>query len=424
VPRLLPIAAVALVMRATAAFAGEPEVTVRAAPSFVLAEGLEGLAQGACVPGAIGEDLLIEATERALHDAALDPQIAIVLASGPLNCGSLFYLPLANDVRGIGYRHEDGREVFDDTPDSRLEGVAFLNDWPYWRERPDEFGTAFLHEVGHRWGARVHAEIDGVDSDELLGRQRKHWSYFAETHGSPLEGNRFRDLGEERFEASTPLGTSAFSQLDLYLMGLVSPEDVEPFGLLRADAMALRDCKDVLLSEVSPPQFCEPLAFSAERIEVSIDDILAVEGPREPSHEDAPRSVDVVVLVLSSNDDEPMLRADCAALSTAIDEQIAAFEIATGERMRLINLARSEAVSCEGWPVEAEMPAPAARETAKGCAVAQRACSGRAAPLALLALACLLWSRRRRRTRRAVALMCRLTWTAARRDRSSAPQRR
>ncbi len=333
-----------------------PDLALRQAPSFVLAEGVGGAAEAACLPGGFGEDLLAEGVQQVLAAAELDPQIAIVLTSSPLSCGSLFYLPLANDVRGIGYQHEDAREVFDDSADSTLEGIAFLNDWPYWRERPDEFETALLHEVGHRWGARVHAEIDGIDSDELLGRQRKHWSYFAETAGSPLEGNRFEHLGDERYQASTPLGTSAFSQLDLYLMGLVPPEDVAPFGLLRADAMTLRDCKDALLSEVSPPQFCEPLDFTAERIEVAIEDIIAVEGPREPVADMSVQVVDVAVIVLSSDRDVPMLREDCTALSESLDEHIDAFELATGGRMRLASLTRSSDARCASWPVMGTPP--------------------------------------------------------------------
>jgi hypothetical protein len=336
-----------------------PEITLREAPSFLLAEGVEGPANAACLPGALGEDLLAEAVQQVLAEAGLDPRIAIVLTSARLTCGALFYLPIANDVRGIGYQHDVGREVFDDSPDSALEGIAFLNDWPYWRERPEEFATAFLHEVGHRWGARVHARIEGEDSDELLGRQLKHWAYFVDTAGSPLEGNRFRALGGDRYEASTPLGTGAFSPLDLYLMGVLPAADVAPFGLLRAGALALRDCKDLALNAASPPQFCEPLELIGERIEVSLDDILAVEGPRDPAPTETPRELDVAVVVLSSNAEAPLQARDCNELSTALDEHLDAFARATGARIALKNLTGANDASCTEWhasPVTAPPP--------------------------------------------------------------------
>lgn len=389
--RLTPIAAALLLLDAAAAFADDaPAPALRQAPSFVLAEGLEPLASAACLPGAFGEDTLTDAVEQALREAELDPQIAIVLTSGPLSCGSLFYLPIANDARGLGYQHEDAREVFDDSPDSRLEGVAFLNDWPYWRQRRAEFETAFLHEVGHRWGARVHAQIDGADSDELLGRERKHWSYFTETGGSPLEGNRFASLGDERYEASTPLGTGTFSQLDLYLMGVLPAAEVEPFFVLRADVMEARDCKDLSLNEASPPQFCAPLELTAERIEVSIDDVIAIEGERAPAPVETPREIDVAVLVLSSNAEQPLQTRDCEDLSGAIDMNLAAFEAATGGRMRLENLARSTDASCAGW----DPPPP--DETASCTAVQSRARHTSLWPFAFVLLLLRVWSRRPR----------------------------
>jgi len=374
-----------------------PEIELRSAPSFVLAHGVEGQAQAACLPGAIGEDLLAETVQQVLAVAELDPQIAIVLTSAPLNCGSLFYLPIANDVRGIGYQHDVGREVFDDSPDSALEGIAFLNDWPYWRDRPEEFATAFLHEVGHRWGARVHAQIDGDDSNELLGRQRKHWSYFVDTAGSPLEGNRFRPLGGDRYEASTPLGTGAFSQLDLYLMGVLPAAEVSPFALLRADVMALRDCKALALNPASPPQFCEPLELTGERIDVSLDDIIAIEGPRDPAPDETMRELEVAVLVLSSDADQPLQTLDCTELSAAIDEHIAAFSDATRGRIRLKSLTRATAATCAGW----DTPTPAPR--ASTCSASELgARHHHAAPTGLALLAALALRRRARTAPRQV----------------------
>src|SRR3569833_3160005 len=116
--------------------------------------GAGAQANQVCPPGHAGADQLAHSRSAMLPALGLVPRLVVVLATQPLICGDLFYLPLANDVRGIGYQHEPSGELFDQTPDSRLEGMAFLNDFPYWQAHPAEFQNAFDHEVGHRWGAR------------------------------------------------------------------------------------------------------------------------------------------------------------------------------------------------------------------------------------------------------------------------------
>ena len=56
---------------------------------------------------------------------------------------------------GYGYFYDD--ELFDLSPGSALEGIAFLNDMTYWESNDEELTRSFLHELGHRWGARVQS---------------------------------------------------------------------------------------------------------------------------------------------------------------------------------------------------------------------------------------------------------------------------
>jgi len=333
-------------------------------PGFLFVPDAGALANQVCAPGLDGPRQLALGLSALLPSLGLDPQLVVVLATQPLLCGDIFYQPLANDVRGIGYQHQPMGELFDDTPDTRLQGMAFLNDFPYWQAHPAEFRNDFDHEVGHRWGARVHALIDGVDSSELLGRQLEHWSYFLNSGGSPLEGNVWTDLGGGQYQADTPLGPGTFSDLDLYAMGVLPAEQVRPQQLLRpAAAATVPDCLGLTLDATSPPQSCGPYQTGGTALAVGIKDVIAVEGERDPPAVALPATVDVVVIVLQTGT-QAFAGASCEAVRDAVPARIADFATATGGRLLLNNLVTG------GSDCAAFTGAPPANGFTGGCAVA------------------------------------------------------
>jgi hypothetical protein len=344
------IVAFGLVARVFCPAASHAEVLVRAAPSFLLFEQAGGVAAAACAPPSLADELLSSFVQRQLLEAELDPQLVIVLLTENLGCNRLFYVPVANDVRGIGYQYERAGEVFDDSPGLSLEGIAFLNDLTYALDHPAEFGRELSHELGHRWGSRVRIEHERLPSDVLLGRERQHWSYFLDSGGSPLEGNRFRSVGNGRVRVDAPLADSAFSALDLYLMGVLPAEQVPPFKLYLAEEDQLRDCAGAPLDAASPPQTCAALELDAEGRELGLDAVLRAEGPRSPPALDEARSVDVAVLMLQSGAQAPTAR-DCRAYTAEVERALRGFSEATGHRLTLHNVSRSDA-SCVDWPSE------------------------------------------------------------------------
>jgi hypothetical protein len=327
-------------------------LVVDGGPSFAVVRAAGALAEAACAPGEIGQNSLRDTVLRVERELGLDAELALVLASAPPSCANLFYVPVANDVSGIGYAHERPDELFDDSAGSALEGVAFLNDWPYWETRPEELGRAFKHELGHRWGARVRASIDGEASSELLGRQLMHWSFFFDSAASPLEGNAWRTSDERSFRSETERSIADFSLLDLYLMGVAEAAEVEPSLLLRhvdleADSGA-RDCRNAPLSASSPPAHCESLTLEAEATLIAIEDILTVEGERVPAAVPR-RALDVLVIVLES-ERQPLSFESCQALDQALIGNLDDFERATRGRMVLNNLTGFR-TSCESVSV-------------------------------------------------------------------------
>jgi hypothetical protein len=139
------------------------------------------------------------------------------------------------------------------------------------------------HEVGHRWLARLRVrEPGGTASGALLGRGGVHWSFFLDSDASVLEGNDIAPAGRGLFE--TTAIARGFSALDLYAMGLAAPEEVAPFFYV-AEADDFRPARPFTAG--SSPEV--GVSFSGLRRDATIEDVIAVMGPRVPASGAAPR---------------------------------------------------------------------------------------------------------------------------------------
>jgi hypothetical protein len=334
-PRLGLMLALGLAARHAAAEAP----TVQLAPGFVYVPGESG--EVGCLPPGTVETALQNVAESGLDAVSLDADFVVVLTAGVLTCPAIFYLPLENDVSGIGYAHEEPTELFDRAPDRRLAGVAFLNDLPYWQGEPDEFETAFLHEIGHRWLARVHANIEGNDVD-LTGREGDHWSYFFDSGGSPLEGNLWLDgEGGAPPTAHTPAFPKRYSPFDLYLMGAFEADEVPPSRLLVPSAHDLSGCDDLALGPATPPQTCAALEVPGTFVPVGIEDVIRAEGERSPSAAEAPSTFTVAFLLLDPGGKD-FDSDQCESLTTWTQRLVQLFADATEGRLILENAASTE----------------------------------------------------------------------------------
>jgi hypothetical protein len=371
----LPVSADASLTKALPEPAARASARWLSGPGFGFGPAASAAATVACAPPNVARAALKEAVLDAERALGVDAHIAIVLTTHALDCGNIYYVPLANDVRGIGYQHADPREVFDDTPEQRLEGIAFLNDWPYWQARPDELESALHHEVGHRWGARVHARIAGAYSSALLGRQQEHWSYFLDSGGSPLEGNVWRATEAGR-SSETPSYPTRFSALDRYLMGSLRADEVPPFELLLDSESDAVDCAGRALGPASPPQTCGTLELEAAAVGISIDDVIAAEGPRLPAADSAPQQLGVLVLMLQSRD-ETWSASDCDVMARSMRDRIGAFERASAGAVRLQNVlpdGASTALDCDDIS-RASHDALSPDEPAASAAAARSSCA-------------------------------------------------
>jgi hypothetical protein len=135
------------------------------------------------------------------------------------------------------------------------------------------------------WGPAARAPEPG--GQDLIGFPY-HWSFFNDM-ASPAGGNEWTDNQDGTFTVvpGDP-ATVGFHMLDLYLMGLAEPEEVPPFGVLVNTVVPPMPTDPFWGGAFAPHSFAwfdaqaTPLTVTATRRELTIDDIIAANGPRIP----------------------------------------------------------------------------------------------------------------------------------------------
>ncbi|MCP4655849.1 MAG: hypothetical protein GY856_10570 [bacterium] len=198
------------------------------------------------------------------------------------------YWEISNDVYGIGI---DTFDLSADFGSSRLQGYVDVNNIDV-GIRPDgtlddHFLDVLSHELGHRWLARCSfVDGSGQVSDDLLGIENAHWSYLLDSDASYMYGSRWSENEDGTFTATGVM--QHFSDLDLYLMGLLDAFEVAPFSLL--------------INSQIPPDQPPSLGdvISADEITVTIDQVIAAEGPRIPAAGEARNELEVAFVFLTA----------------------------------------------------------------------------------------------------------------------------
>jgi hypothetical protein len=209
-----------------------------------------------------------------------DYQQLVVFTSRRLRGNDYFAyeLTVRNPDTGIGASVVDWGAGFGSA--ARMESFVTMDYVGKYPDDPAEvfFGTNSTlsivgQEVGHRWAAFALFKDGDRVSRELLGRDGAHWSFFMDSDASHMEGNDIADLGGGRFQ--TVAGTQRYSALDQYLMGFRPAEEVPPFFLVR-DPGGVSGVQAGAAPEVG-------VSFTGTRRDVSIGEVIAALGPRNPA---------------------------------------------------------------------------------------------------------------------------------------------
>ncbi|WP_082507133.1 CARDB domain-containing protein [Duganella sp. Root336D2] len=232
-----------------------------------------------------------------------------------------FHIGVQNKVGGLGL------EAFDNTAEfgSRGKLLGYIDMAALSRYNLNPYSTGFdrvlqvfAHEFLHQWGSHVKVRgPDGKPSDVLLGRDGAHWSFLLDSGASVEFGNQWQDNGNGTF--TSVAGQQFFSPLDLYLMGMLKKEEVPPFFLIDSPAVDKKRLPE------------NGVTISGSRRNLSIDDVIAVEGPRTPDAEHAQKEfrLGFVLLTRPGEKVSDEVLANLGAVRTAITTRLS---VLTGGR--------------------------------------------------------------------------------------------
>ncbi len=168
------------------------------------------------------------------------------------------------------------------------------------------------HELGHRWLYGFNIAHNG-EASFVLGPDGGHpaqyvhmpaaFPVYTSRDYSVMGGSNFEDLGGGQYRTPEDIGAFGYTWHELYLMGLASPPEVDPWFYL-ADT-------EPRLGDVYHPPIATTV--SGVRDDVRLHQMIETMGPRFPAHEESQRTFRVLFVMLDkpggdSAEDESILQ--------------------------------------------------------------------------------------------------------------------
>jgi hypothetical protein len=191
----------------------------------------------------------------------------------------------ANNSRDIAYY---ALQLGERSPDGRMLGYNLAM-------------SQLGHEMGHRWAAFVSAKVNG----EIIPLGPTHWArglqapaafpYQRPVEASAMGGGVWQDNFDGTYtqlDDDYYVPATGWSYLDLYLMGLITAEEVPDFFLLKNLTAAGRDGNG------------HPI-FKADRVKITIQDVIALEGARLPAVAQSQKNFNTGIVVVVEHGSKP-----------------------------------------------------------------------------------------------------------------------
>ncbi|HEX7706033.1 MAG TPA: hypothetical protein VF701_06190 [Thermoanaerobaculia bacterium] len=164
---------------------------------------------------------------------------------------------------------------------SKAPTLLHMNQLTYgYNSATEPASLVLLHELGHRWlyfvsireGEQVTRSLNPIGAHPAAYvHTPAAFPVYAEREASVMGGAYFTPLAAGQYQAR--VRSAGFSWMDLYLMGLAAPEEVEPWYYLANTVPAL-------------PQAYAPedgVIVSGGRRDVTLEQVTSVHGMRDPS---------------------------------------------------------------------------------------------------------------------------------------------
>jgi hypothetical protein len=220
--------------------------------------------------------------------------------------GLAFYDGLFNDVTGIGDPSTEGVPIFDARAEvglasQRVQGFVMMFDVnaPWWGTDGSNWDftrLALSHEFEHRWALYLPPAAGGwvlEGDDDLCGRSY-HWNFKVDGQGSAMEISEWSGTNPAQLtDAFTSFNTDtggAFSYPDLYLMGYVSPQEMQA-GLSEFRYMATSNCSSDYFGLI---------------VQLNPNHIINTAGPRVPASDVAPKHFRTAWIMIHQPGDPPL----------------------------------------------------------------------------------------------------------------------
>lgn len=317
-----------------------------------------------------------EALERAYFEVHPQDsaQYVIVLGTEAVAPNKGRYRPLAQDIQGLGigntcpYFERTSEQIaqslppeaelknFDGTPNSNVRGMVLLNVWDqYFRDgQVNRTLVDYImgQEFGHQWLAHSYfANAQGIRSNRMLGNECSHWSFYLHTGNSPMEGLPWVDNGDGTFTAETkPFFQNRaydfeYSDLELYLMGFLPGERVAPFFLIEVPENARctlgqepnQPCP-APSNRAAGPAF-ERITVPGRKVEITLRDVVAADGPRVPGFGEAPTAFNVSFILLKAPG-ETLSGQQRARINALVEQAVSSWDRVTRGLSGLTNVSQ------------------------------------------------------------------------------------
>jgi len=182
-----------------------------------------------------------------------------------------YHLLARNHVKGIGLSIFDASNVYGSN--NKLLGINWMKDIDNYYVDPFNLilgVNGILHETSHQWGAFVDYinETGQVSRDLRNPYNIVHWDKKLETRYGLLGGYSWIDNNNGTFTARLyNVSPNGYSNLDLYLLGLIPKEDVGLITLIHSDVNS-----SVIYPGITIPGVAEI---------ISVQQVINVEGERK-----------------------------------------------------------------------------------------------------------------------------------------------
>lgn len=150
-----------------------------------------------------------------------------------------YNIPITNKVEGIGKSNLNRANLYGST--GKLKSVIMMGNvdqyTPGTVEGLDRALDIAVHEILHQWGAYIIFDDSGASSTALLRDDKAHWSNYAQFI-SPLGGSGWINNGGGNYTSgllNININKRQYTNLDLYLMGLLPKQVIDPVTLLVPD---------------------------------------------------------------------------------------------------------------------------------------------------------------------------------------------